>query len=76
MQAEIIESLVKDREKLTSDFNKLKSEISSEVALLYKQVMETQPIGISSQYDASDWLDQIKMARRSLERQKITMDSR
>ena len=61
MQAEIIESLIKDRDRVNNEFNKLRSDIGHEVQLLYRQVMDSS---LSSSYDPSDWSDQIKMIKR------------
>lgn len=36
MQAEIVESLIKDRDQLSSELAKLKSDVKAEVTLLYR----------------------------------------
>jgi hypothetical protein len=61
VQAEAVESLIKERDKATHQLQKLRSDISAEVHTLYRQVV-TEGLGNSS-YDPSDWHDQLRMVR-------------
>ena len=62
MQAEIVEQMIKDRDRISNELAKLRSDISTEVSHLYKQVIASS--GSSSNYDTGDWCDQIKMVKR------------
>lgn len=71
MQAEIVEQLIKDKDRLATDLAKLRAEISSEASQLFKIVMDYDVVPRGGPLDdQEEWRDQMRLVRKQLERKQ------